>query len=193
MIDSISKSLKEDYKVFIGFHNRNTFILSEKTKLFGLVGGLDFDNRVKLFAGIYGFGKANETQLIGRKDLLVDTAYRFTSTSNFSVGIEYDFYEQQRTSLSVPLQVGIGNVAYEYTATDRTTSIRTNNYRVVPIETGVNAYYELLPWAGVRAGAGYRLNIGKKEVRRLSSPYYNLGLAILVGPLYQEIKKALSE
>lgn len=193
VLDSIAHALKGEYSAFLGFHNRNTFILSEKTKLFGIVGGLDFNERVKLYAGLYGFGREDQTQLIGRQDLGVDTAYRFTSTSNFSLGIDYDYSKKNRLSLSIPLQIGIGNVAYEYTQSDRRTMVRSDNYLVLPIETGMNAYYELLPWAGIRAGVGYRLNIGKKEVRRLSSPYYNLGLAIRLAPLYQDIKEALEE
>jgi hypothetical protein len=192
-MDTIAHALKGERRAYIGFHNRNTFILSERTRLFGVVGGFDFNEQVKLYAGLYGFGQADETLLTGRLGLTTDTAYRFTSTSNFSLGIDYDFFEWNRISLSVPLQVGIGNVSYDYTKIDRRTPIRTNNFRVVPIETGINAYYELLPWAGIRAGLGYRLNIGKKEVRRLSSPYYNLGLSILLKPLYHDIREALAE
>ncbi len=190
VLDTIKQALQGEYTPYLGFHNRNTFILSERTKLFGLVGGLDYSERVKLYAGLYGFGRANETMLIGREDLFADTAYRFTSTSNFSLGIDYDYYKHKRLSLSIPLQIGLGSVSYEYTQVDKSTEIRTNNYTVIPIETGMNAYYELLPWAGIRAGAGYRLNVGKKEVRRLSSPYYNIGLAILLLPLYQDVKEA---
>lgn len=193
VLDSIATALKGEHAVFLGFHNRNTFILSERTKLFGIVGGLDFDERVKLYAGLYGFGREDGTILIGRQDLGVDTAFRFTSTSNFSLGIDYDYFKKNRLSLSIPLQIGIGNVAYEYTQSDRRTMVRSDNYLVLPIETGMNAYYELLPWAGIKAGAGYRLSMGKKEVRRLSSPYYNFGLAILLAPLYRDIKKALED
>lgn len=193
VLDSIKVSLQGEHRAFLGFHNRNTFILSERTKLFGLVGGIDFSERVKLYAGIYGFGRADKTELIGRRDLGVDTANRFTSTTNFSLGIDYDYFKKNRLSLSVPLQIGIGNVAYEYTQVDGVTTIRTNNYRVIPVETGMNAYYELLPWVGIRAGAGYRLNVGKKEVRRLSSPYYNIGIAVLLAPLYRDIKDALGD
>ena len=192
-MDTIAHALKGEHRGYIGFHNRNTFVLSEKTKLFGIVGGFDFNEQVKLYAGIYGFGREDETMLIGRQDLQTDTAYRFTSTSNFSVGIDYDLLNWDRISLSLPLQVGIGKVLYEYTLIDRRTPIRTNTYRVVPLAMGMNAYYHLLPWAGLRAGLGYRLNIGKKEVRRLSSPYYNLGLSILLKPLYHDIKEALAK
>ncbi len=190
-MDTIIHSLKGDRRAYIGFHNRNTFILSEKTKLFGIVGGFDFNEQVKLYAGLYGFGQADETLITGRQNLTTDTAYRFTNASNFSLGIDYDFFKQERISLSVPLQVGIGNVSYDYTKIDRKTPISTNTYRVVPLEMGANAYYHLLPWVSLRAGLGYRVNLGNKEVRRLSSPFYNLGLSILLKPLYHDIKEAV--
>ncbi len=193
VLDSIKSALGGESRPYLGFHNRNTFILSERTLLFGLVAGVDFDQRVKLYAGLYGFGKANKTQLINRPDLLVDTANRFTSTTNFSLGIEYDYYHFKRLSISVPLQIGIGKVRYDYTNARDNSLIRSNLYTVVPIEFGTNAYFVMLPWLGLRTELGYRINLGAREVRRLSSPYFSLGLSIPLGPLYQEVKKAFAD
>jgi hypothetical protein len=189
IIDSIKLNLKSTPKFFIGFHNRNTFIRSNKTKLYGLIGGLDYNRKVKLFAGIYGFGRENETLLLNNNQFLNDTVYRYLNTSNFSVGIEYDYWDYERLHLSVPLQIGLGSSNNQYTESDKITQIRIDNFNYVPIEFGTNAYLELLTWVGIKAGVGYRINIGKKEALQLSSPYYNLGLSILVGEIYRDIKK----
>jgi len=40
---------------------------------------------------------------------------------------------------------------------------------------------KILPFAALKGGIGYRFSIGQKEVNRLTSPYYNIGLALLIG------------
>jgi hypothetical protein len=185
---SISHALRGEYKVFVGFHNRNTFILSEKTKLFGLVGGLDFEEKVKFYVGVYGFGRADKTLLTNRSDFSEDSVYRTTNTAYFSLGVEYDFYERDRLSLSIPVQLGLGTIKYNYTTLNED-HIRTEKFGVSPLETGINAHFAIVPCVGIKAGTGYRINIGPKESRRLSSPYYNIGLSVLIAPLYQELKE----
>ena len=61
LVDSIKTALKTPEPKFIfGFHNRNTFIQSNRTKLYGIIGGLDYNEKLKLTVGIYGFGRANQ-------------------------------------------------------------------------------------------------------------------------------------
>jgi hypothetical protein len=194
ILDSIKTALNTPKPRFIfAFHNRNTFIQSDRTKLYGIAAGLDFNEKLNLTVGLYGFGRASETLLQNNINFTQDTVYRYINTTNTSLGIEYDYYHKGRLSLSVPLQIGLGNVAYRYTQSDKSTDIRTDNYRVVPIEVGTNAYYELLPWIGLKGGIGYRLAAGPKESRRLTSPYYNLGIAILVGEIYKDLKSKIED
>ncbi|PCJ66925.1 MAG: hypothetical protein COA58_05590 [Bacteroidetes bacterium] len=192
VIDSIKVSLQEKPKFFMSLNNRNTFIRSNKTKLYGLTGGFDYNEKVKLFVGIYGFGDANETLLINDIDFVQDSVFRYINTSNFSLGIEYDYWEYERLHLSFPIQIGIGSINYEFVEKDKSTPIRIQNYNIVPIEFGSNAYLELLTGVGLKAGIGYRMTLGKKEASQLSSPYYNLGISILVGEIYKDIKKNIN-
>ena len=192
IIDSVKVNLHGESKFFIGFHNRNTFIRSDKTKLYGLIGGLDFNKKLKLFAGIYGFGRENETLMLNNNEFASDTVYRYLNTSNFSIGIEYDYWEYERLHLSIPVQIGLGSLSNQYTEKDRITQIRIDNFNYIPLEFGTNAYLELLTWAGIKGGVGYRINLGSKEAFQLTSPYYNLGLSILVGEIYKDIKKNIN-
>jgi len=192
IIDSIKTNLSKESKFFIGFHNRNTFIRSDKTKLYGLIAGLDFNQKLKIFTGVYGFGKENETLLLSNPEFNSDTVFRYLNTSNFSVGIEYDYWDYERLHLSFPIQIGLGSVSKEYTNSDKFTLLRTDYFNYVPVEFGTNAYLELLTWAGIKAGVGYRINIGNKEAFELTSPYYNLGLSILVGEIYRDIQKNIN-
>ncbi len=61
VIDSIKLHLKAEPRLFFGFQNRNTFVNTQTIKLWGIVGGLDYDKKVKLYAGIYGFSGENVT------------------------------------------------------------------------------------------------------------------------------------
>ncbi|MDA8886358.1 hypothetical protein N9I68_02145 [Bacteroidia bacterium] len=188
-IDTFELALQSVPNFFVGFHNRNTIVQSNKTKMFGVIGGLDYAKKVKLYVGVYGFGKANETLLLNN-DFARDSIYRNISTSIFSLGVEYSYYQKSIVTLSLPLQVGIGSVRYQYYESDKTTILAKESFNMMPLEFGTNAYLELLPWVGLKGGVGYRINVGKKEVARLSSPYYNLGLSILVGEIYKELKKS---
>ncbi len=184
--DSIKSALQQTPKTFVGFHNRNTFIRSNQTKLNGLIAGLDYNNKVKFFVGLYGFGQENRTELINNPNFLEDTVIRFLSTNNLSIGIDYTFFTKGRLRLSVPVQIGFGGLYQEYF--DKGILLKTEQSALFPIETGTNAYLELLPWTGLKAGVGYRLSLGNKDVLKLTSPYYNVGLAILLGELYKSIK-----
>lgn len=185
--DSILLHLKAKPEPFVTLNNRKTFLLSNKLTMYGIIGGLQFDQKVKLFAGIYGFGRANET-FLQSTHFGLDSIYRTTSTSNFSLGIEYEYYRENRLSLSIPVQIGIGNISNKYFLYDKQTNVLKESYTMVPIDLGSNAYFEVLPWVGIRGGLGYRLNLGKKEAATLSSPYYNLGISVLLGKIYKEIK-----
>ncbi|MBT8327335.1 MAG: hypothetical protein KJP21_06400 [Bacteroidia bacterium] len=184
--DSIKLTLKHSPKTFVGFHNRNTFIRSNQTKLYGIIAGLDYNKKIKLFVGLYGFGQENKTELINNSDFVEDTVTRYLSTNNLSIGIDYTYFTKGKFRLSVPLQIGFGGLYQEYFS--RGDIIKSDQSALFPIETGTNAYLELLPWTGIKAGVGYRLSLGNKNVLKLTSPYYNLGLAVLLGELYKSIK-----
>lgn len=183
--DSIKTVLQTKPKTFVGFHNRNTIIRSNQTKLYGIVAGLDYNNKIKLFAGLYGFGRENRTELINNPAFSEDTVIRFLRTNNLSLGADYTYFKKGKLSLSIPIQIGFGGLYQEYFS--RGKLIKSDQSALFPIETGSNAYLELLPWAGIKAGVGYRFSLGNKEVLRLTSPYYNLGLSVLLGELYNTI------
>ena len=184
--DSIKVALKEKPKTFVSLHNRNTFIRSNQTKLYGLVGGLDYNKKFKIFIGLYGFGRENKTELINSPDFVQDTVVRYLSTNNLSIGAEYTYFSKGRIRISWPIQVGFGGMYQEFFS--RNSLISNKDFALFPIETGSNAHFELLPWTGLKAGVGYRFSLGNKEVLKLTSPFYNLGLSIQIGELLKQIK-----
>lgn len=185
--DSVLLALKAKPEPYLAFHNRNTFIQSNRTRLYGLVGGVSFNEKVKLYAGIYGYGNADRTLLPYLK-FGEDSVVRTINTSNFSLGLEYNFYRNGRFSLGVPAQIGVGSVQYDYRKVKSGIRLSKRDYITVPIESGINAYFSILSWTGLKGGVGYRLNLGNVEAAKLSSPYYNIGLYISIKNLVQEIK-----
>ena len=191
LIDSIKIALTEKPKYFIGFHHRNTIVHATPTTLYGLIAGATFNSKVSLYAGGYGFSGIQETLLRQSSNFGEDSIYRYVSTRNASIGIEYTYYHYQRLSLSAPLQIGFGSVSHEYKSADKTTLVLKEKSNMVPLEIGTTAYIELLPWVGIRGGFGYRLQLGKKTAFQYSSPYYSLGVSILLEQIYHDLRKRL--
>jgi hypothetical protein len=188
ILDSAMMAFKEKPTFYIAFHNRNTVVNVQKIKLYGIVGGFDFNKKIKLYLGVYGFVKPNKLLLTNHPLADKDSVYQSINTENISIGADYTFYNNKSLYLSIPFQIGVGTTNYKYWELDQNTLIRKDNYLNVPIELGTNAYIKILPFAALKGGIGYRFSIGKKEVTRLTSPYYNLGLAIFIGEGIQFFK-----
>lgn len=188
ILDSSKMAFREKPTFYVAFHNRNTVVNVQKTKLYGIVGGFDFNKKIKLYLGVYGFVKPNKLLLTNHPVADEDSVYQSINTENISIGADYTFYNNKSLYLSIPFQIGVGTTQYKYWELDQNTLIRKDNYFTVPIELGTNAYIKILPFAALKGGIGYRFSIGKKEVTRLTSPYYNLGLAILIGEGIQFFK-----
>jgi hypothetical protein len=181
ILDSVRIAFEEKPTFYVAFHNRNTIVNVQKTKLYGIVGGFDFNKKIKLYLGIYGFVKPDKYLLTSHPIADKDSIYQSINTENISIGADYTFYTNKKLHLSIPFQLGIGSTQYKYWELDQNTLIKKENYPTVPIEIGTNAYVKILPFAALKGGIGYRFSIGQKEVTRLTSPYYNLGLALLIG------------
>lgn len=188
ILDSAMMAFKEKPTFYIAFHNRNTVVNVQKIKLYGIVGGFDFNKKIKLYLGVYGFVKPNKLLLTNHPLADKDSVYQSINTENISIGADYTFYNNKSLYLSIPFQIGVGTTQYKYWELDQNTLIRKDNYLNVPIELGTNAYIKILPFAALKGGIGYRFSIGKKDVTRLTSPYYNLGLAIFIGEGIQFFK-----
>lgn len=183
--DSVRMALKNEPKFYVSLHNRNTFLQAEPVHLYGLAGGVDFEQKLRLYMGIYGFGRQNVTTFYNDDRFVNDTVTRRSSVWNLSVGAEYQFYHKDAISLSIPVQVGVGQLRYRFE------DVQTlhENYLAFPLEFGTNASYELIPWVLLKGGVGYRFMAGRSKVLSTSSPYYNLGLAILIGKVYEDVSE----
>ena len=186
VVDSIKLALNTSPRMYFGLQNRNTFINAENIKLWGVVGGLDYNKKVKLYVGFYGFRGENVVLLKNQPEFQQDSVYRSLNTSNLGFGIVYTYYTKDKLSLSIPLQVGIGGLNYRYTATNLN---QREEYTIAPIEFGVNAYYSIIKYVGIKGGLGYRLILAKPTAAKYSAPYYSLGVSVAVGQIYRDAFK----
>lgn len=189
MVDSVKLALKSKPKLYAGFHNRNTLVNTSTVKLYGLAAGLDFNNKLKLYAGYYFFNSNQRETILNSREFNYDTVYRDIRLSYFSLGTEYMFYDHGRLSAGWPAQIGIGKMNIGYQA--RANILDQRSSIVIPLESGVNGYFRIVNWLVLKAGVGYRITIGNKEAFAFSSPYYNFGLAVELGTLFDEIQEAI--
>lgn len=186
MLDSIKLATKSKPRLFVGFHNRNTFIKANTVKLYGLVAGVDYDEKAKFFIGFYGLSDADSRLLLNDNRFTDDSVYRSLNINNLSLGMEYSLYQKNRLNIMWPIQIGIGSAVTNYKSSD--SLLLQDAFSIFPLESGVNAYYKIIDWMILKSGVGYRLSLGNAEAIKLSSPYYNIGIAIRLGELCRDIK-----
>jgi len=75
IVDSIKIALKEEPSFYVGMHNRNTFIQTNTIKLYGLVMGLDYAQKIKIYAGVYGFGRPSSGGRVSDRDRFGSISY----------------------------------------------------------------------------------------------------------------------
>ena len=76
ILDSVKKAFREKPTFYVAFHNRNTVVNVQKTKLYGIVGGFDFNKKIKLYLGVYGFVKPNKLLLTNHPVADKDSVYQ---------------------------------------------------------------------------------------------------------------------
>ncbi len=104
----------------------------------------------------------------------------------YAIGyIDYSFYEEDDWTLSVPVQVGVGETYYRSSESNRFA-----NGLVVPMEAGIAVEYLFTRWIGFGVGLGYRVMLkGNKQVKEnFNSPYYQIRLNILFTEIFRGIK-----
>lgn len=184
VIDSIRAALQHEPQLILGLHNRNTFVNANNVKLYGLKLGWDYNKKAMFYVGAYGLSNSNRKWLVNDDRFQLDSIQRRTHYYNISLGLSYTLDAKPQILIRMPVQIGIGNVVHDHYGDGE--FIFRNNDLVVPLEAGIDITYWLIPYIALKAGAGYRLSLGNEDVMRLSSPYYNLGVAIPLRAVYDD-------
>ena len=177
-------------KFIAKIETRNSFVQTHHATYLGVRAGFEFKFPVRCGIGYYWmltnidskFYKPNDH---GFSDPTAQPKMKYT------IGyVDYSFYSEDDWTLSVPVQVGIGETYYKSSGSNRLA-----NGLIVPMEAGVAVDYLFSDWVGFGVGLGYRIMLlnNKKVKENFNSPYYQIRLNILFTEIFRGLKKKKSD
>ncbi len=184
LFDTIALSFNHKPRFEFKLDTRNSFITTQRAKIFGVKIGFSYNETVKL-----GIGYNQLTSDIYQAKIIthgpydfevVQAALKFVYVSPY---FEYVFHRNHRWEHTIPLQLGFGNSWYEYRSKGRT--IRENYRPIILYEPAMTTQYKILPWFGVGVGIGYRILLlnNKSMNENFNSPIYVFKLKIFLGEI----------
>lgn len=176
----------EKVKFLAKIETRNSFVQTHHATFLGVRAGFEFKFPIRFGIGYYWMLTELDSKLYrpadhGQTDPTAQPKLRY------AIGyIDYSFYEEDDWTLSVPVQIGVGESFY-----CSSESNRFANGLVVPMEAGIAVEYLFTRWVGFGVGLGYRVMLkGNKQVKEnFNSPYYQIRLNILFTEIFRGLKK----
>jgi hypothetical protein len=164
---------------------RNSFVQTHHATFLGVRAGFEFKFPVRCGIGYYWMLTNIDSKFYNAAEFgLADQNAR--PKLRYAIGyVDYSFYEEDDWTLSVPVQIGVGESFYK-----NESSSRFANSLVVPMEAGIAVEYLFTKWVGFGVGLGYRVMLkGNKQVKEnFNSPYYQIRLNILFTEIFRGIK-----
>lgn len=165
---------------------RNSFVQTHYASFLGVRAGFEFKFPVRCGIGYYWMLTNLESKFyklsdFGQTDLTACPKMRYV------IGyVDYSFYEEDDWTLSVPVQIGVGETFYR-----SENSNRFGNALVVPMEAGIAVDYLFTKWMGFGVGLGYRVMLknNKKVRENFNSPYYQFRFNIAFSEIFRGIKE----
>lgn len=176
----------EKVKFLAKIETRNSFVQTHHATFVGVKAGFEFKFPIRCGIGYYWMltnldSKFYKPSDFGQTDPTAQPKLRY------AIGyIDYSFYEEDDWTLSVPVQIGVGETYYRSSESNRFA-----NGLVVPMEAGIAVEYLFTRWVGFGVGLGYRVMLkGNKQVKEnFNSPYYQIRLNILFTEIFRGLKK----
>ncbi len=165
---------------------RNSFVQTHYATYLGVRAGFEFKFPVRCGIGYYWMLTNLESKFyrpsdFGQTDLTACPKMRYV------IGyVDYSFYREDSWTLSVPVQIGIGETFYRSENNNRFA-----NGLVVPMEAGIAVDYLFTKWVGFGVGLGYRVMLlsNDKVKENFNSPYYQIRLNILFTEIFRGLKE----
>jgi len=175
----------EKIKFLAKVETRNTFVQTHHATFLGVRAGFEFKFPIRCGVGYYWMITNLDSKLYkpsdhGQTDLTAQPKMRYATGY-----IDYSFFEEDDWTLSVPVQIGVGESFYRSESNNRFA-----NGLVVPMEAGIAVDYLFANWIGFGVGLGYRVMLkGNKQVmENFNSPYYQIRLNILFTEIIRGMK-----
>jgi len=183
---STAQRQNDKVKFLAKVESRNSFVQTHHATYLGVRAGFEFKFPIRCGIGYYWMltnlnSKFYRPGDFGQTDAIAQPRMRY------AIGyVDYSFYEEDDWTLSVPVQIGVGETFYISESNNRFA-----NGLIVPMEAGVTVDYLFTKWVGFGVGLGYRVMLlGNKKVKEnFNSPYYQFRFNILFSEIFRGLKK----
>jgi len=189
LTDSLSALLSTQPKPLLKMDSRNSFVTGIPVSLLGVKAGVQFSNRLELGLG-YQWLKSQHTRVVtpsGSNDeekKQAELKFRY-----FVVYGEYTFFSAENWTITVPVQVGVGN-SFLLLDDGKYKGLKLKKGGVLLYEPAMLTDFHFLRYFSVGGGVGFRLMLinNKALSDRFTSPNYILRFRINFGKLWRDLK-----
>jgi hypothetical protein len=186
---------EKKYKFLLALDNRNSFVHTNKKVSVGIQGiqlGVVINDKHSIALGFYsalGHQTAHAQDDQSNRTVKVNTKMGYAT-----LFYEYEFFENKRWDIGVPVEIGSGY--YQTSVTDSAdrpipTFHDTLRRNIVLLGTGLDITFKIWRWLGLNAMGGYRI-VGGNEPKKinLNGVFYSYGVQIYFGELYRMFRLA---
>jgi hypothetical protein len=167
----------------VSYDSRNSFIDNRLVSVQSLKGGIVFSQKIAFGAGyawlspstpIYNPGTFYDADL--NKNVVIN---KKLSLQYFCLYMNYIYHESKRWEFSVPIQMGVGWLGYNYQY--RGKIVNENEGLCFLYEPEVNVKFKIFRWLGVEGDVGYRLLFKNNRFIKntFNSPLLSVGAFIV--------------
>lgn len=182
--EELREAIKTKPRLEIRLDSRNSFINQSGVRVFGVKGGVQFDNKLSFGLG-YNQLWSTVKRKVKREGVYYESELVFY---NFSPYVEYVFYRDERWELSIPVQFGFGTSYYENK--ERFGPKKLSQQFTMSYEPAITFQYRFLKYFGAGLGIGYRLMLkpNSEVEEKFTSPVYIFKTKIYFQDILRDIR-----
>lgn len=197
LMDTLRDLFRHNYSIDARLESRNGFIDNRLSSVSGVRLGLAFQRKFRFGVGVSWLKTqgSNWFREEIKKDFYYfngagqpDTVSKYLKLAYLCLYADFVFYKTKRWQLSVPIQVGLGNLwfqperRYVFRARER-------KYFMFLYEPGITVQYKIFKWAGLGTDVAYRFAMQKHHDTgvRLSSPSLTFKLLFWFDQLFYDL------
>ncbi len=182
-VDSLHKAFHGKKSFNVDFDSRNSFVDNKRVGVHCLKLGVEFGKKIAM--GV-GYAWLNVNTPIYNKYVFYDNEAKKDTAVNRRLSLQYVccyfnyiYFKSKRWEFSVPLQVGVGKLGYNYSY--KGLNKKDDAGFCFLYEPEVNVKFTIFKWLGVEGDVGYRLLFqGNHFIKNtFNSPLFAVGVFIV--------------
>lgn len=182
-MDTLRLALSGSRSLDIGYDARNSFVDHARVSVQTVKLGVVFGRKISMGAGYAWLSSRTpvfNTYRFYDRELSRDTSITRRLAFNYiRFYVNYIYYKSRRWEFSLPLQAGVGKLAYKYSYNDR--ELRADEGYCFLYEPEIDVKFRILRWLGAEADVGYRFLVKNNRFIKntFNSPTLSLGIFIV--------------